>query len=283
MELILGHNQFIGISHTSEERSIELQRKFYDAKIIYDVVEKAADLGFRNLVIEPHPQMLSFLEYYKKLNTFDMDFYLQVPNIQRYINKMNDKGLSGLFMEIAQTEGAQSFTSMALKGILNFAKKDYFAIAMSALRLEVTPFTDVSIKALLLHNVITDLLLSLQIQGAFSDFVNNVRDDIQLNPGFVTLNFELFKNSFEKWGFGEPLVMTPVNPKGYDMNPSKGHVESAIKSYKGEIMAMNILGGGAFSINEANDYLRSFNNIKFCVVGASSREHLRELMDVLSN
>ena len=281
MKPILGHNQFIGISHTSEEKAIELQRKFYDARNIYNVVEKAADLGFKDLIIEPHPQMLSFLEYYKKFNTFNMDFYLQVPNIQRYINKMNEKGLSGLFLEIAQTEGAQSFTSMALKGILNFAKRDYLAIAMSALQLEITPFMDVNIKALLLHNVTTDLLLSLQIPSAFSDFLNYVRDDMELDPGFITLNFELFKNSLEKWGLGEPLVMTPINPKGYDMNPSKGCVESAIKSYNGEIMAMNILGGGAFSIYEANDYLRSFKNIKFCVVGASSKEHLKELISII--
>jgi len=78
MDLILGHNQFIGISHTSEERGIELQKKFYNVASIYRVVETAAGMGYKNMIIETHPKMLEFLDYYLKSQTFDMNFYLQV-------------------------------------------------------------------------------------------------------------------------------------------------------------------------------------------------------------
>ena len=94
MDLIIGHNQFIGISHISEERGIDLQRKFFDTLSIYKIVESAADLGYKNMIIETHPKMLEFLNYYIENRTFDMDFYLQVPNIQGYIHKMNEKGFS---------------------------------------------------------------------------------------------------------------------------------------------------------------------------------------------
>lgn len=283
MELILGHNQFIGISHTSEERGIELQKKFYDASSIYKVVETAASMGYRDMIIETHPKMLEFLEYYLRSQTFDMNFYLQVPHIHGYIQKMNEKGISGLFMDLVQRDGIKSLSSMALKNVINFAKKDYFSIATSALQLEVAPFLDVNIKALLLHNVSTDLFLSLQISNAFAEYSNYVKDNLQVRAGFTTLNFQLFAKSFENWNMGTPLVMTPINPKGFDMNPSKVAVESATKIYSGEIIAMNVLGGGAFSVQEANNYIKEFKNIKFCVVGASSREHLDELMDVFGN
>lgn len=277
MDLILGHNQFIGISHTSEEKGIELQKRFFDASDIYKIVEIAAELGYKSMIIENHPKMLEFLNYYLENRTLDMDFYLQVPNIQGYIHKINEKGFSGMFLELAQRDGIRALSSMALKNMMNLAKKNYFSIAASALKLEIAPFMDVNIKSLLLHNVSTDLMLSLQIQNAFTEYIEYVRDELKLNPGFVTLNFKLFKDSFDKWGLQEPLVMTPVNYKGFDMNPSKGSVESAIKAYKGNIIAMNVLGGGAFPPDVAYKYLMSLNKIKSCVIGVSSKEHLVEL------
>jgi len=283
MELILGHNQFIGISHTSEERGIELQKKFYDASSIYKVVEIAASMGYKNMIIETHPKMLEFLEYYLKSQTFDMNFYLQVPHIQGYIQKMNEKGISGLFMDLVQRDGIKNLSSMALRNVINFAKKDYFSMATSALQLEVAPFLDVNIKALLLHNVSTDLLLSLQVPNAFIEFINYINDNLKLEAGFITLNFQLFAESFRNWNLENPLVMTPVNPKGFDMNPSKKAAEFAIRAYRGDIIAMNILGGGAFSVRESHSYLDSFNNVRLCVVGASSREHLQELIEVFGD
>ena len=53
-----------------------------------------------------------------------------------------------------------------------------------------------------------------------------------------------------------------------------------LEEYKGNIIAMNILGGGAYSVDKVYDYLISLGDIKFCVVGASSENHLRELMEV---
>jgi len=281
MDLILGHNQFIGISHISEEKSREKEKKFSDIKNIYDTVEKASELGYKGMIIETHPRMLNFLEYYKKNKNFDIDFYLQVPYVQGYIQKMNEKGLSGLVMEIIKRGGIKTSSALVLKNIINIAKKDYSSIVTSALRLEVEPFIDTKIKALFLHNVLTDLLLSLQMQEIFIKYIEYVEDKLRIKPGFITLNFQLFKNSFEKWKINPPLVMTPVNPIGYDMNPSQKVVEVCIREYKGEIIAMNVLsGGGVSSVSESSIYLKSLNKIKFCTVGASSEKHLRELKEV---
>ena len=281
MDLILGHNQFIGISHISEEMSREKEKKFSNIKNIYDTVEKASELGYKGMIIETHPRMLNFLEYYKKNKNFDIDFYLQVPYVQGYIQKMNEKGLSGLVMEIIKRGGIKTSSALALKNIINIAKKDYSSIVTSALRLEVEPFIDTKIKALFLHNVLTDLLLSLQMQEIFIKYIEYVEDKLRIKPGFITLNFQLFKNSFEKWKINPPLVMTPVNPIGYDMNPSQKVVEVCIREYNGEIIAMNVLsGGGGSSVSESSIYLKSLNKIKYCTVGASSEKHLRELKEV---
>jgi hypothetical protein len=45
-------------------------------------------------------------------------------------------------------------------------------------------------------------------------------------------------------------------------------------------MAMNILDGRAFLPEQSNLYLESFVNLKHSVVGALSKEHLIDLMEV---
>jgi len=283
MELILGHNQFIGISHISNERSREREKKFSDVKNIYKIVEKAAEIGYRGMIVETHPRMLEFLEYYENNRTFDMEFYLQLPYVQGYIQKMNENGLLSLIKDVIHRSGLKNTSIVAVKNVVNLAKKDYFSLAVSFLELEIMPFMDLNIKAVLLHNIFTDVLLSLGISDCMKTYVDYVEDEMGLNPGFITLNFELFQRSFEQWNLKPRLVMTPINPGGFDMNPSKAAVETAIKKYRGEIIGMNILGGGAFSVDKAHEYLISLSELKFCVVGASSEKHLSELADIFKN
>ena len=279
MELILGHNQFIGISHISNERSKEREKRFSDIKNIYNVVETASELGYKNMMMETHPRMVDFFNYYNDNKTFDMDFYLQVPYVVGYVKKMNEKGLMGLISELMGQTGVLGAGSLFLKGAANFIKKDYMSLAMSVLNLEVSPFVEVNIKALLLHNVFTDLLLSLGMSEAFFEYERYVKDELNLSPGFGTLNFSMLKTNFEEWGINPSLIMTPVNHQGYDMNPSKEDVEKNIYEYNGELIAMNVLGGGAFSVKDSKSYINKFKNINHCVIGASSKDHLKELID----
>lgn len=279
MNLILGHNQFLGISHTSESKSWEKDIKFSDVKRIYEVVETAADLGFTGMMIETHPRMIEFLKYYMKSKTFDIDFYLQVPYAQSYVQQMNEKGMRGVIDEVIQKTGFLGAGSLALKSGWSYLKKDYLSLGMSMLKLEVAPFDQIPIKALLLHNVVTDLLLSLQFREGFETYVDFVQTKLGIKPGLITLNFPLLVQRLDSWKVASAYIMTPVNPHGYDMNPSQEAVEATLQRYMSEVIAMNVLGGGAFSVHESYDYLKGFH-IKNVVVGASSKGHLKELFDV---
>lgn len=281
MKIILGHNQFISISHISESKSREQDARFSDVKNIYRVVEAASELGYDGMIIETHPRMLEFFQYYKKMGTLDMDFYLQVPYVHGYIQRMNENGIKNLLFDVLRQTKLVGAGSMALKGIVNIIKKDYVSLSSSLLRLEISTFGDADIKALLLHNVMTDLLLSLGVSSAFSEYVDYAKSDLGVRPGFTTLNFPLLQDSFKDWGISPDFIMTPINPKGFDMNPSRECVERSIKNFPGEIIAMNVLGGGAFSVKDAHIYLDNFKNIRYCVVGASSRVHLKELIETL--
>jgi hypothetical protein len=283
MDLILGHNQFLGISHISEDKARDRERKFSDVKNIYHIVEAAHDLGYKGMVIETHPRMLEFLNYYKENRTFDLDFYLQVPYVQGYIQRANENGIGDLILGIINQTGVISAGSIAIRSLIDSVKSDYISMALNLLKLEVSPFSDIKIKALLLHNVMTDLLLSFQMEDdPIKRYFNYVKDELDMVPGFITLNFPLLKSRFERLSLSPSLVMTPINPKGYDMNPSQIEVEKAIKSFNGNIIAMNIFGGGAFSIIEVRDYINQLTNINCCVIGASSSEHLQNSFEAFS-
>ena len=279
MELILGHNQFIGVSHISEERGRERDKKFSKVDNIYRVVEAASAVGFKNMMIETHPRMLDFLQYYERNKTFDMNFYLQVPYVQAFVQTINQRGMRGFLSEMIGRAGVAGTSSLALKSAFNLLKKDYLAIALSYFKVEIAPFSEFSVKALILHNTITDLLMALEVSSAFSAFDQYVNDVLKLDFGLATWNFSLTKRNLERWDLRPAFLMTPVNVKGFDMNPTKDEIEAGLREYEGTVFAMNVLGGGAYSLPEAASYVKSFDAIKRCVVGASSRDHLKELVE----
>jgi hypothetical protein len=279
VELILGHNQFIGVSHISEGRGRERERKFSKVENIYRVVEAASAVGFKNMMIETHPRMLDFLKYYERNQTFDMNFYLQVPYVQAFVQTINQRGMRGFLSEMIGRTGLAGTSSLALKSAFNLLKKDYLAVALSYFKVEIAPFSEFSVKALILHNTLTDLLMALEVSSAFSAFDQYVNDVLKLDFGLATWNFSLTKRNLERWDLRPAFVMTPVNVKGFDMNPTKEEIEAGLREYAGTVFAMNVLGGGAYSVPEAASYVKSFDAVKRCVVGASSREHLKELME----
>ncbi len=279
MELILGHNQFIGVSHTSEGRAREREKKFSKVENIYSVVEAASALGYKGMIIETHPRMLEFLEYYAKAQTFDMEFYLQVPYVQRYIQTINQSGMKGFLSEVIGNAGLGGAVGLAVKSAFNLLKKDYVALALSYLKLEVAPFSEFNVKALILHNTLTDLLMALGVSSVFSEYQQYADEVLRLDFGLATWNFLMVKDNLEQWHIRPSIIMTPVNVKGFDMNPSQQEVEAGLRNYDGTVFAMNVLGGGAYSISESASYIKSLNAIKSCVIGASSKEHLRELVE----
>ena len=122
MKLILGHNQFIGISHISEDRAREKSRKFSNVENIFNVAKTACELGFDGMMLETHPKMIEFFEYYLDNKDFNIDFYLQVPFVRGYIQKMNEKGIRGLIKEIIGRTGLLGTGSLALKSGWNYLR-----------------------------------------------------------------------------------------------------------------------------------------------------------------
>ena len=281
MNLILGHNQFVGISHLSEERSEEMNSRFTSPQRIMEVVEAAYDIGVRSMIVETHPRMLDFLKYYSKVDTVDMSFILQIPNVQEYIRTMNNKGIEGMSMDIIRGSRPTMLIKGAMRSVKDVVQNNYAYVATTGLELIASPYYNYDITHVMVHNVITDFLLGLGMADVLMAAKERMEDDYEVPVGFVTLNLPMFLEDFEEYR-GRLNIMTPVNPLGYDMNDSKEEVEDRIRATDHHIMAMNILGGGSIPITEAIDYIKSLGKIEDCIIGSSNPEHIREAYMLLN-
>lgn len=277
MRLILGHNQFLGISHTSESNASEKDRLFSDPAKILEVVKIAHECGFDTMVIEAHPRMRAFMDLYEKDGTFDMKFLLQVPYVSGYVRRMAESGIKGIVKEIISDAPMTSLLATPFQLLPKLIRSDYMGMGVKALDLETSKYSQYEISGVLMHNVVSDLLLSFDGESAFGDYFDSVKRRFGVNAGLITLNLEMMVTQLREWGLRPGTIITPINPYGFDMNPSKESVERVVNASDLDIYAMNIMGGGSIPLAEASEYLRGLKGLSGVIVGASSRKHIEEL------
>ncbi len=130
--------------------------------------------------------------------------------------------------------------------------------------------------------MLTDLLMALEVSSVVSAFIEYANDALKLDLGLATWNSVLVRHNLERGNVRPAFVVTPVNVNGFDMNPSQREVETALKEYDGDIIATNVLGGGAVSLEASSAYISAFDRVTRRVVGASSNEHLSQLREAFS-
>ena len=277
MKLILGHNQFLGISHISEKNASEKDRMFTDPAKILEAVETAYDCGFRQMIIESHPRMKAFMKLYEKQSTFDMDFILQVPFVSGYVRHMAEGGVKSVVKEVVSGTPLTELIKAPFTMLPKLLKKDYMGLGVRGLDLEMSKYSDFDISGVLLHNVVTDVLLSLDAENAYAGYFDRVQKRFGVKAGLITLNLPLLAEHLKGWGLEPSMIMSPINPYGFDMNPSREVVEKCVRDSKFHTLAMNVMGGGSVTLPEAANYINGLDGVEGVVIGASSRKHMEEL------
>lgn len=279
MKLILGHNQFLGISHISESRASERDAQFSDPQRILETVRMAYDCGIRSMIVETHPRMRAFMELYEKDGTFDMEFILQVPHIAGYVRALSEGGVKEVVKEIISGVPAWDVIKTPFQVLPRYLRSDYVSIGVKGLDLEMSKYSKYDIKGVLLHNVISDVFLSYDAKEALEDYMDVVKRRFGVNGGLITLNLPVMCDQLREWGIRPSMVMSPINKMGFDMNPSKEEVERCITDCQYDVLAMNVMGGGAIKLSEAAEYLNGLKGLDAIVIGASSKKHMEELSE----
>jgi hypothetical protein len=279
----LGDNPFFGVDHLSQERAREKARQSQNFDNMLDVIDYSIKAGANGMVVSTHAKLKDFINYSILRSELinKMEFFPILPYVQGYVLKVNEKGLLRTVMDILSPHvGLHKKIRIMTKGGLGAIRKDFFELFKVLIDTELMKLQNLNIKKVFLHDVLTDLALSLNLATVFKVFQEHLHDEYEIEAGLVTKNFPKLAYMLGKWDLNFATIMTSFNKVGFQMNPTRELCEKSLLEYRGEIIAMSVLAGGYLQLNEAHEYIVSQPKIKKVVIGMSSIVHAQNSLQV---
>lgn len=282
--LLVGDNPFHGISHLSQERARARTGNVDSASDKADVVLTAIKNGADGFMFSVSDVTLSILKNIWEQNEIEkVELYAIVPYTYEYVRIATQIGTPALARKVAK-QMAMSGNVRAVLGGLSAAVqmnprsllKTYLTYEIS--RIKSSTGRKAKLTSLLLHEVITDMGLALNLDWLFKSYVSYLSKR-KIIPGFNTRNFPYLVRKFKEWGVDleEIVIATQFNKAGFQMNPSREECEKALSSLPRPIVvAISVLAAGYFKPPEAADYLAGLENLKGVVAGVSTVNQARE-------
>jgi len=272
--VILGHNQFFGISHLSSQRAAEREQKFRQPGQVVDIIRAAQEHGASGLMLSTHERVRAIADRIRSDSGLKdgMEVHVLLPYMAKYVRAANTVGILGMVSDIIGQSDWSSRLRLGLTSGKALLRGDHLEKLKALIDVEMLPFKGLNVKTVFLHNALTDLGVGLGMRDVFAFFCDYIKDRYGATPCLCTLSSSLVMRRLEAWDLCVPL-MAPFNTIGYQMNPSRETCEADLAKYPCPVVAMSPLAAGAASPEVAAAYLRQ---MKFgsVVVGASSRAHV---------
>lgn len=285
--VLVGDNPFHGVSHVSRERALLRADNILDtkhaAKLVVTSVNNGAN-GFTFTVSETTLSILREINKSKLANKIAL--YPLVPNVNEFVRTAGSTGgLPGLAKDITKKMSAVmdfQLLGNGIRGIIcnepKLLLKAYLKYEYIRLQNTLRKGHNIFLASILLHEVVTDMALALDMQWLFRAHIE-LMTKLKLQPGFETRNLPYFVKQFNKWqiDFNGVVIEAPLNPIGFQMCPSKTECENAISNAPGsEIIAFSILAAGYVNLPQALDYVTSLPGIKGVAIGVSNEKQAVE-------
>jgi len=283
-EILLGDNPFFGIDHLSQDRARKRMEVLKNLDKIIEVIQFSLDSGIKGFVVSTHPQLKDLVNRMKESTDIldKLQFYPILPYAQGYVSKVTEKGMVGAMNDILSGSATQDKMKILLKGSLGYITKDYDKLLQTFIDIELGPLASIKKQTVFLHDVITDLAISLDMKDIVSLFIDYTRKKYNVEVGLVTKNFPKLVQKLSSWNIAIPTIMTSFNSVGNQMNPSKEECEKCLLENKVKVIAMNVLAGGLINPIDAAKYISNITPHAI-VVGMSTREHVTGTMKAFGN
>lgn len=275
-EILLGDNPFFGIDHLSQERARQRIEILKENHKITDVMEFVSELGVNGFVVSTHPQLRDLIKYMKKETSLleKMNFYPILPYAQGYVSKVTEKGVIGAMNDILSGSSIRKKLQIFFNGSIGYVKKDFGKLLQTFIDVELLPMNNVKTKSVFLHDVVTDLAISLGMKNVVETFLEHINDKYSVDGGLVTKNFPKLISTLKEWDLQIPTIMTSFNPIGYQMNPSREECEKNLHQAN-KVIGMNVLAGGYLKPEQSAEYISKLK-LDSIVIGMSNIKHAKE-------
>jgi hypothetical protein len=282
--LIFGDNQFFGINHMSNEKAQSQAIRFKDSEAIIKVIDNAYQAGIHAFMFNTHDRVGEICDHFRAHpdRYSDLRLYPSLPYAHKYANAVNESGMLGALNEfIFSGRSTRQAISTIIQGGKSIIKKDMIEVMKMLVDAEMRMFRGLRIKAIFLQNIITDLLLGLDVKDVFIEFANHVKKKYGVEAAFNTANMPVLVDFLLDCGIENPIVCASINKVGFAMNPNQAQCEKALAEKPFRPIAMAIFASGAVPPKEAIEYICNLPNIRTIIFGASSREHIVNTMNMI--
>jgi len=273
-KIIFGDNQFFGVNHMSEQTAIKQAQKFRTSEDIYRTLEYVNDIGIKSFMFTTHSQLEPVLEMIKQDSKFhDFKLYPCMPYAHKYADAL---------VELGPFETINKFTSgsklvAGFKGIGSLITANPIPIMKLLVDSEMKLLKDMNVKGIFLLNIVTDLLLGLEMHDMLYEYSNYVEEKYKVKPGFFTMNYvKLHDVLVNELGLKNPIIVSNINKIGFRMNPNQKNVEAVLRKRDSYNIAMSFLASGALNPKEAAKYISSIDGVNSILFGASTHSHIQE-------
>lgn len=289
LNLLVGDNAFHGISHLSQKRARNrsTEKDLSSTEYAAHLVKLALQNGATGFMFSVSETTLSIL---KHLDEEKPELYAIVPYAYEYVRLATQVGgVAGLAKQISkQIMLSRNIFNVApnLMGIIRAKPsaflKTYLTYEIS--RIKSAMSKDANLKAVLLHETITDMALALNLDWFFKSYIDFFSKS-KIKPGLETRNFPFLIQKLKDWNInmGKIVITASFNKAGFQMNPSRTDCERALEqASEAEVIAMSTLAAGYLKPSEAIPYLKTLPGITHVVVGVSKEYHAIETFSQLS-
>jgi hypothetical protein len=284
IQLLVGDNAFHGISHLSQKRARERTIRENPSDVAYaaHLVNLSLQNGATGFMFSVSNTTLTILKMLDANNKPDL--YAIVPYAHEYVRLATKTGgISGLAMQITKEIVFSRKILSVAPYLIGIIKADLRALLKTYLTYEISRIRSASqnkanLKTVLLHEVITDMALSLNLDWFFKEYVKFLSKK-KIQPGFETRNFPYLIRKLTDWDIdlSKLAITASFNKVGFQMNPSKEECERVLQDVSGaQIIAMSALAAGYLELSDAISYLASIPTITHIVVGVSKEKHAYE-------
>jgi len=277
--ILFGDNQFFGINHMSEEKARAQAMRFRDTKAIMRVLDIAYDMGVRTFMCTTHDRIAEICDHVRAnpKRYVDFKFYPGMPYAHKYADAVTELGVMGALKRFVPG----NIFGAVLKGGKAVVRKDIFGMMKLLVDAEMKMFEGLNTEVIFLQNVITDLLLGMNLKEVFVGFSEYIRDKYKAEPGFFTMNLPRLLILLEECGIENPIICSSINKIGFRMCGGIEAYEKVIKKRKFRPIAMSVLASGAIAPAEALEYVCRQSNIQSIVFGASTKTHIAHTKELI--
>lgn len=286
--VLIGDNPFNLVDHFSQERS--RLRDPMNASDIAAVIRCALESGATGFVFSSTRRVRAALSAMREDGkNREFGLYPVFPDAYELARSASEGGVVQVAKELMAGSSLFRKTETMLDAGTALLRTDAVKLLRTYLRAELSSLRRIvpaegRVKAVFLHEILTELIVSFKLDGFLHSYVDFIQDEYHALPGVVTRNFPSFVRFVSDGGFGELAVLTPFNKAGFQMNPSRRDCEESLVNAKSlHVIAMSVMAGGYLSLSESIDYLMSLSTKISCVVGVRSEDHARETFSYLSS